>query len=1047
MRFHVRFSFLALVLGAVMAVLAPAAAQASLFGVETFAAVNCSEGHEGCAQTPYGPFSIPKEPEEPEALAEGYTVAGGRVPYGVTDFEVKTEGELSKGTQKPIAGKFVKHIRTDVATGLATNPFAVKNLCSTASFDGVTKGEAIPGTGFYFAPECEKEAEIGVNKVTVYAGPEAGDLPLKGTVYDLVPPEATETTKARAAEYGVALELPKPFTEAVLHKAFEEEGHPLKAHPGEEEFLEKQQYYSHTLIEGNVEWGEEAAGTGKGDYHDYFEINVSTALPLIASRLVFYGHSGNGAFITNATSCPGDNTTRLAITDTENEVVYKSFTTPVGLTGCNLVPFEPGFSLSPETTQSDAPDGISAELSIPHDPTKTDNSQLKTATFTLPEGMTLNPSAAAGLTACTPAQAHIHSTTPGTECPSSSEIGTVELEVPTLPAGSLTGKLYLGGPETGAITKPPYIVYLDAESARYGVSVRLKGETTPNQTTGQLTTVFSENPEQPFTKATLKFKGGALAPIANPLACGTFKAASSLVPIANPLTSQGIESAFVIDSNGKGGACASPLAFTPTQGTATSAPNGGAHTNFTFALKRSEGQQYLSQVKTVLPAGLVGAIPIVPLCSEAQAVAESCPAESLIGRAAVKSGSGPSPYSLSGSVYLTGPYNGAPYGLYISVPIVAGPFNLGNSITRATINVDPLTGRVIVSSTLPNIVKGGIVVRLQELLVEINRSNFMSNPTNCGVLATESVVTGLGSPGTSVNLSTPFQVANCGALAFKPSFKAATKANASKKYGASLETTINEPAGGANIKSVMVQLPVQLPSRQETLKRACPVATFETNIAGCKEAIVGSARANTPVLPNKLTGDAYLVSHAGAAFPDLDLVLEADGVHVILVGNIDIKHNITTTTFASTPDVAVSSITVNLPMGVHSLLSPFGNLCARPLVMPTTIYGQNGAPFKQNTIIKTTGCGVQVVGHKVVGNIAYITVRTPVAGRVSGGGSSLASVYRKLAKAEKTATIKVPLSRGGQGRRKPFKVRLRVGFVPKTRSYGASAAFVTVTFR
>ena len=91
--------------------------------------------------------------------------------------------------------------------------------------------------------------------------------------------------------------------------------------------------------------------------------------------------------------------------------------------------------------------------------------------------------------------------------------------MPTLPAGSLKGNLYLGGPESGPITGPPYTMYLDAESAKYGVSVRLKGEVFPNEATGQLTTVFNELPEQPFSNAILHFNEGALAPVANPLAC------------------------------------------------------------------------------------------------------------------------------------------------------------------------------------------------------------------------------------------------------------------------------------------------------------------------------------------------------------------------------------------------------------------------------------------------------------------------------------------------------------------------------------------------
>jgi hypothetical protein len=800
----------------------------------------------------------------------------------------------------------------------------------------------------------------------------------------------------------------------------------------------------HTFIEGHVEWA--------SDYHDYFEIkNINPGL--LESRLIFKGNIGVGGFLANPSRCAGPGpltTTGISGESYEGESTAKSYMTLIGTEGCeNAVPFAPTFSMTPETTKLDSPDGLTAELGLPHNPNpeELDSSQLKTASITLPEGMTLNPSAAAELGACTPKEIGI-GTREEVKCPSNSKVGTVILNVPGLPPESLTGNVYLGGPEGGgAITAAPYTMYVDAESARYGLSVRLKGLVTPNEATGRLTATFSENPEQPFTSIAMHLKGGELAPVANPLACGTATAETSLVPFTGS-AAQSPASHFVVDSNNEKGACASPLPFAPTQETVNQYGTGGGHTVFKFTLQRPEGQQNVSRVETILPAGLVGAIPTVPLCTEAQATAESCPAESLIGTASVTAGSGPRPYTLAGKVYLTGPYQGAPYGMFISVPVVAGPFNLGNAITRAKIDVNQTSGRVIVSSNLPTIVRGGVPVRLRSVTVEINRPNFLSNPTNCGVLATESTVTGLGSPGTSVNLSSPFQVVNCSALAFKPSFKASTGGNPTKALGASLETTIGQAAGQANIKSVVVQLPVQLPSRLTTLQKACAAATFEANPAACSpESVVGSARASTPVLPNKLAGRAYLVGHAGAAFPDLDLVLEGNGVRVILVGNTDIKKGVTTTTFASTPDVPVSSITVSLPMGPHSALAANGSLCAKPLVMPTTITGQNGLAVKQNTIIKPVGCGVKIVGHKVIGSTAYITVQTPEAGRVSGGGASLGTVYRHLGRAYKTATVKVSLTRRGQSRRRPFKVRLRVGFLPKSHGKAPTAAFVTVTFR
>ena len=1025
MRSHVRIALVTLLAGAAVAS-APAAAQAS-FGIEKFVAVNCDVGHEPCAQQTVGPYSEPKEPTKAEAEESGFTQAGGHVPYGITDFKVNTEGTYPNEKPSGLAeGGVITHIRTDVASGLATSPAAVPQ-CTMAEFGT----EVLPG--FYTAPACKPESKIGLNKATVYAGA-AGDLPLEGGVYNLVQREPKGTEPGLASEFGVALELPKPFTEAVLHEKLK--GTPYEGNAA----IEKGQYFAHTLIEGSVEWGKEAAGTGAGDYHDYFNIKVSPELPLLASRLVFYGRSGEGDFITNATSCPGDNTTRLTITSAAEHTSVREYTTPVPLSGCGLLPFEPSFALTPATTQHDTPDGFSATLALPRHPgaTEIDSSELKIAEFTLPEGMTLNPSAAAGLTACTPAQARIHSELAGTECPASSEVGTVALNVPTLPNGSLTGKVYLGGPEGGGpITAPPYVMYVDAESVRYHVSVRLEGKVIPNEATGQLTTVFRENPEQPFTNITLHFKEGALAPVANPLSCGTVRAGTALAPYSLGPVKIPASNPFTFDLNGAGGACATPPPFTPSQSTALQNPTAGAHTAFTFNLERADGNQYVSEVKTTLPEGLVGAIPAATQCAEPGASKGECPSTSQLGVATVLAGSGATPYTFSGPVYLTGPYNGAPFGLSIPVPAVAGPFNLGIVTTRATINVDPYTARVVIDSVLPRIVKG-VPLRLKKISVLVDKQGFLSNPTNCSTLATESAISGF-TPETGATaaaaLSTPFAVANCTALPFKPSFKAATSSRWNRSGGASLETTINQPAGGANIKSVTVQLPLQLPSRQATFSKACLAAVFAANPYSCGAAI-GGVRANTPLLPSKMTGPVYFVARGGAQFPDLDLVLNANGVRVIVVGETKITKGITTTHFAAPPDVPVSSITVNLPMGRLSALAGYGSFCRSPLYMPTTIEGQNGKLFKQNTKIRVTGCGVQVVGHKVIGNTAYLTVRTFAPGRVSGNGGR-GTVFRHFGTAVGTATLKVPL-RGGR------HIRIRVGFLPSNRSLAASAAFVTV---
>ncbi len=398
----VRIWLIALFAGAGLAALAPAA-QAAV-GVETFVGANCSTAFKECGSEnvelfPGLTYSVPKEPTLAEAKEQGYTQAAGHPAWGITDFKVATVGNLPN--EAPLG--IVTHVRTDVGPGVSTNPEAVAQ-CSFAEFGAA---EAIPGTGFYAAPECKKnkkgevESEIGVNKVTVYTGtkpfPEGGDLPVEGKVYNLVQPTGL------ASDFGVALKLPTALTEVVLKKAFAE--HPLP----EEEFkgaskvekeaekaatekaLEEQQYYGHTLIEGSVEWAKEEKGTGQGNYHDYYEINVSPALPLISSRLILKGDIGtgeDGGFITNPSNCAGPgaatrNTVKLK--GLLGEETLGEYTTPIGTEGCSgvepfsPVPFEPTFSLEPETTQSDQPDGVTTELKLPHDPSPTgiDSSQLE----------------------------------------------------------------------------------------------------------------------------------------------------------------------------------------------------------------------------------------------------------------------------------------------------------------------------------------------------------------------------------------------------------------------------------------------------------------------------------------------------------------------------------------------------------------------------------------------------------------------------------------------------------------------------------------------
>jgi hypothetical protein len=302
--------------------------------------------------------------------------------------------------------------------------------------------------------------------------------------------------------------------------------------------------------------------------------------------------------------------------------------------------------------------------------------------------------------------------------------------------------------------------------------------------------------------------------------------------------------------------------------------------------------------------------------------------------------------------------------LSIVVPAKAGPFNLGTVLERATINVDPHTSQVTISSNpLPQIIEG-IPLQVKRIDVTIDREDFIFNPTNCGALAFTGTIT--GAQGAQAQVSSPFRAANCAALPFAPKLIASTEAKGSKRGGASLDVKLTYPKGVyANIRSVVVDLPKFLPSRLLTIQKACFETIFDTNPALCPAVSkIATATATTPVLSSPLTGPAYLVSHGNAAFPDLVVVLQGEGVTEELTGSLFIgPGGVTRSTFASVPDVPVSSFELKVPRGPNSALTltklpkkAEGKLCGVRLLMPTTITAQNGAQIKQDTRVTVTEC-------------------------------------------------------------------------------------------
>jgi hypothetical protein len=642
---------------------------------------------------------------------------------------------------------------------------------------------------------------------------------------------------------------------------------------------------------------------------------------------------------------------------TMSSVVYPS------LTDCDMLQFQPTLTVTPDTTEADEPSGVTVDIHVPQGvdefpalaPPEVEN-----ASVTLPQGMSLSPSAADGLQSCSNAVIALESTEPGF-CPNASELGTVEIVTPLLEK-PLVGHVYLGAPEcdpcTSADAAEGKEIRLFIEAYSSGVRIKKEGRVYANPSTGQVTAKFLDNPQDPVEDIRLTFKGGLRAGLATPQECGVATTTSDITPWSSPVTPDATpSSSFTVDSNGAGGACPAVAPLQPSFSAGTSNPNAGQFSPLTLTFGREDREQDLSGIEVKTPPGLLGVLSGVPLCGEPRANAGTCPEASRIGSMTVAAGPGAHPFDEKGSLYLTGPYKGSPFGLSIVVPTVAGPFNLGNVVVRAAITVDPLTAALTVTSEpLPQVIDG-IPLRLRSVNVTVDRPGFIFNPTDCRQLAITATIS--GAQGSTANVSAPFAVAGCAGLHFGPKFEVSTSAHTSRTGGASLDARLIYPPGAqSNVAKVKVELPKALPARLTTLQKACKAATFEANPAQCPAAsVIGIVKATTPVLPVPLTGPAYFVSNGGEKFPNLIAVLQGYGVRVTLVGNTFIsKKGITSTTFENVPDVQVSSFELYLPEGPNSALTANGNLCTQSLKMPTSFLAQDGARLEQETKITVTGC-------------------------------------------------------------------------------------------
>ena len=286
-------------------------------------------------------------------------------------------------------------------------------------------------------------------------------------------------------------------------------------------------------------------------------------------------------------------------------------------TECDLEVFNPVLYASPTVSSTDTPSGLNIELSAPQFLGRAASpSEIKTAVVTLPEGLTINPDAADGQSACTDAQANFNSEAP-TGCPDQSKVGTFQIATKALD-GPLVGSVYIGEPKPG----DQYRIFMVASG--FGINAKLVGSFRPDPATGRVTAHFEDLPQVPFDDFQLHLFASDRGLMATPTRCTIYTTVARFFPWNNTLAPQQSTQVFGLDSGPNGTECPGQVRpFNPSLTAGTSNPAAGDYSSFTLKLNREDGDQFLGKLNFIMPPGLTANLHGITYCPEAAITASA----------------------------------------------------------------------------------------------------------------------------------------------------------------------------------------------------------------------------------------------------------------------------------------------------------------------------------------------------------------------------------------------------------------------------------------
>jgi hypothetical protein len=891
------------------------------------------------------------------------TSQAGSHPYTYeVKFKFKTE---KKGNDEVTEGGEPRDIIVDLPQGFVGNPQAVPQ-CPRRLFDGTF-------------PQCPPNTQIGILRAVVQAG-EA-----RGPVYNLVPPPGMGGRLGFSVAGNNALQDASVRSEAGYGIEVGTFSLPTEVRSVTETIWGVPADSGH-----DNERGQDAAVSGVG--------SVSSDAPL-------------QPYLTMPAQCQAppqitlkvDSKLAPGVYDEQSAQALDGAGHPAALAGCDGVPFQPKVSAQPSSKLTTSPSGLDFELKLPNQgwlsPGSIAETEPKKTVFTLPKGMTVNPSLVEGIGACTQAQyaAEKIDSAVGAGCPESAKLGSVVAHSPLIDE-PVEGSVYLAAPYDnpfGTLTA----LYLVVRAPERAIIIKQAGRVDLDPSTGQIKTTFDNLPPLPYSSFKLHFREGARAPLATPSACGEYQSTATFTPFSAKDDSETVSTtaSFQIERGSDGGACPGGGLPPFRPGLIAGAINNaaGRFSPFNVRLFRSDSEQEINRFSIKLPPGIVGKLAGIPFCSDAAIAAAkartgihggqeeiehpSCPTASQIGRTLAGAGVGQALAYAPGRIYLAGPYHGSAISLVAITSAKVGPFDLGTVVIRQAFKVDPETGEVFIDATgsdpIPHIIQG-VPTHLRDIRAYTDRPQFVLNPTSCKRTSTASTLLGSGIDFASeaddrpVTVSTPFQAADCAALPFKPRLALKLKGGTHRGDFPALTAKLKMNGfGEAGIRRSQVTLPPSEFIANAHFNTICTRVIFKQGAhpgemcpAG---SIYGKAVVNTPILSEPLTGPVFLRS-SEHELPDVVAALHNGEIDVTLVGRVDSVKGKLRTTFEATPDAPVGSVVLSLRGGKKGLFENSTNLCQGTHKALASFTGHNGKlrEFSPKLQPKCGGRGRKAHKHK-----------------------------------------------------------------------------------